>query len=86
MSLQSTKSADGKRYTTIETDIENGRIKSADIPKLPSEAHVLITLLEPSDTPVKQKPDWDVIKSQIGKLHLRKNSVEWQREIRSEWE
>ncbi|MBC8206010.1 MAG: hypothetical protein ISR84_01215 [Kiritimatiellales bacterium] len=32
-------------YTTIEADIENGRIKSPEIRKLPAVAHVLITLL-----------------------------------------
>ena len=32
-------------YTTIEADIENGRIKSSEIRKLPAVAHVLITLL-----------------------------------------
>jgi hypothetical protein len=32
-------------YTTIEADIENGRIRSPEIRKLPSIAHVLITLL-----------------------------------------
>jgi hypothetical protein len=32
-------------YTTIEADIENGRVRSPEIRKLPSIAHVLITLL-----------------------------------------
>ena len=82
----SNKSPNEKRYTTIEADIENGKIKSTDISKLPPTAHVLITFLEPSDNAAKQKPDWEIIKSQIGKLKLRKNTVEWQRSIRSEWE
>ncbi len=32
-------------YTTIEADIINGRVKSADLHRIPAEAHVLITLL-----------------------------------------
>lgn len=32
-------------YTTIEADIENGRISSPEIRKLPAVAHVLITLI-----------------------------------------
>jgi hypothetical protein len=35
-------------YTTIEADIENGRIRSPEIRKLPAVAHVLITILESS--------------------------------------
>jgi len=69
-------------YTTIEADIENGLIKSPDIKELPSSAHVLITLLR---SPIKKSPDWNVIKSQIGKLTIRENTVEWQRRIRSDW-
>lgn len=83
MTLPSTNK---KKYTTIEADIENGKIKSTDISKLPTTAHVLITLLDSSENAATQKPDWQIIKSQIGKLKLRKNTVEWQRSIRSEWE
>ena len=32
-------------YTTIEADIENGRIKGIESKQLPPNAHVLITLL-----------------------------------------
>lgn len=32
-------------YTTIEADIKNGRIQSAEAQKIPEEAHVLITFL-----------------------------------------
>ena len=30
-------------YTTIEADIENGRIKGAEVGRIPDQAHVLIT-------------------------------------------
>jgi len=69
-------------YTTIEADIENGLIKSSEIQKLPSTAHVLITLIS---SPIKKRPDWNIIKNQIGKLTLREDSLSWQRKIRSEW-
>ncbi len=69
-------------YTTIEADIENGKVKSAELQKLPSVAHVLITLLQ---KPVEKPPDWSVIKPLLGKLNLRCDSVKWQQEIRSEW-
>ena len=32
-------------YTTIEADIKNGRIQSAEAQQIPAEAHVLITVL-----------------------------------------
>jgi hypothetical protein len=32
-------------YTTIEADIRNGRIQSAESQQIPAEAHVLITFL-----------------------------------------
>ncbi len=35
-------------YATIEADIENGVIKGYDTRRLPSHAHVLITLLRES--------------------------------------
>jgi len=69
-------------YTTIEADIENGRIKSPELEKLPATAHVLITLLR---CPEKKRPDWNAIKAQIGKLTLREDTVCWQRKMREEW-
>ena len=69
-------------YTTIEADIEPGRVRSSELQRLPSIAHVLITLLP---SPVRKHADWDVIKAQIGKLRIRENTVGWQRKIRSEW-
>jgi hypothetical protein len=34
-------------YTTIEADIKNGQVMGKEAVKLPSQAHVLITLLNP---------------------------------------
>ena len=41
-------------YATIEADIENGVIKGHDASRLPSHAHVLITLLR--GAPKKRPP------------------------------
>ena len=70
-------------YTTIEADIENGRIKGREAQVLPATAHVLITLLNQS---VGKKPDWSVIKPLLGKVKLRCDTVKWQQDIRSEWQ
>ncbi len=43
-------------YTTIEADIDNGMICGRETSKLPTHAHVLITLLPSSLT--NQKPNW----------------------------
>ncbi len=69
-------------YKTIEADIHNGHITSAELAALPDRAHVLITLL---DRPGNNIPDWSVIEGQIGKLRLRLNTEEWQRSQRGEW-
>jgi hypothetical protein len=70
-------------YTTIEADIENGRIKGPESRVLPATAHVLITLLNQPDV---KKPDWSVIKPLLGKLKLRGDTVKWQQDIRAEWD
>jgi len=70
-------------YTTIEADIENGRITGPESRKLPAMAHVLITLLSPEKV---KRPDWAAIKAQFGKLQLRGNTADWQRSIRAEWD
>ena len=69
-------------YTTIEADLENGRIKGAEAQVLPATAHVLITLLNQS---IVKKPDWAVIEPLLGKVKLQCDSVKWQQDIRAEW-
>lgn len=73
-------------YTTIEADIEDGRIRGTEISRLPKTAHVLITLISPTEPRAGQKPDWEKIKPMIGKLRLRTDTMEWQRKIRAEWD
>ena len=70
-------------YKTIEADIENGRIKWPERMNLPSDAHILITIL-PSKR--KSHPDWSAIEPMLGTLKLREDPAAWQRRIRSEWE
>jgi len=67
-------------YTTIEADIENGRIRSPEIQKLPSVAHVLITLL-----PGKGGKESYDFSSLSGRLKWTGDAVEEQRKIRDEW-
>jgi len=37
-------------YTTIEADLINGKIEGVEVEKLPSRAHVLVTLLSTPET------------------------------------
>ena len=69
--------------TTIEADIKNGKIIGPNAAKLPAIAHVRITLLS---QPEKNHPNWNSIKEQFGKLQTRVDTVEWQQQIRSEWD
>ena len=71
-----------KTYTTIEAELESGRVKSPELENLPRKARVLITLLGP---PESKHPDWEIVEAQLGKLKIRKDPILWQREIRSEW-
>ena len=67
-------------YTTIEADIENGRIIGPEVGRLPASAHVLITLLEGEDK--KEKYDFSGL---AGRLKWTGNAVEEQRKLRDEW-
>jgi hypothetical protein len=67
-------------YTTIEADIENGQIKGPEAGKLPSHAHVLITLLGS----LEKKGGYD-FSAIAGKLKWKGDAVKTQRELRDEW-
>jgi hypothetical protein len=67
-------------YTTIEADIENGRVKSPELQKLPAVAHVLITLLKQTD----EKMHYD-FSGLSGRLKWPGDAVEEQRKLRDEW-
>jgi hypothetical protein len=67
-------------YTTIEADIENGRVKSPELQKLPATARVLITLLHKT---VEKKPyNFSALS---GRLKWKGEAVEEQRKLRDEW-
>ena len=34
-------------YTTVEVELENGRVRPRDSVRLPAKAHALLTILEP---------------------------------------
>ncbi len=70
-------------YTTIEADIENGQLKGAEIGKLPSHAHVLITLLD-SQEEQQGKGMYD-FSELAGKLKWKGDAVKAQRNLRDEW-
>ncbi len=70
-------------YTTIEADIENGRIKGSEVGKIPDHAHVLITLLGSLED--KPKGGTYDFSEWAGKLKWRGDAVKVQRELRDEW-
>ncbi|MEE9368079.1 MAG: hypothetical protein V3V05_04345 [Pontiella sp.] len=57
-------------YTTIEADIENGQIIGPEVAKLPSHAHVLITLLDSFD---KKRPEFGTCTSE--KIKISKGAL-----------
>lgn len=67
-------------YTTIEADIENGRVMGPEVEKIPASAHVLITLLGRGGKPVKY--DFSELS---GQLKWTGNAVGEQRKLRDEW-
>lgn len=67
-------------YTTIEADIENGRVTGPESRNLPATAHVLITLLQKPE----QKGQYDFSKL-AGRLKWKGDAVEEQRKSRDEW-
>ena len=70
-------------YTTIEADIENGRIKGSEVGTIPDHAHVLITLLGSLEG--KQNTETYDFSELAGKLKWTGDSVKEQRALRDEW-
>jgi hypothetical protein len=67
-------------YTTIKADIENGRVRSSELQKLPASAHVLITLLHEGTE--KKQYNFSALS---GRLKWKGQAVEEQRKLRDEW-
>ena len=69
-------------YRTIEATVKEGVIYPTDPTKIPKEGKLLLIVLDDK----KIKPDADKVSSLLGWLQNDRDSVEWQREIRSEWD
>jgi len=69
-------------YNTIEADVREGKIYPREPDKLPREGKLLLIVLNEESI----QPDPERIKNLIGSLKMDIDSVEWQRNIRSEWD
>ncbi len=79
-SLRKGKKNMSATYQVIEADLENGRVKSPDLRKLPSIAHVLITWIQVTD----EKRTYD-FSDLTGQLKWSGDAVKEQRKLRDEW-
>ncbi len=52
-------------YQSIEAELENGRVKSPELQKLPAVAHVLITWIQSSVMKSRPKPVFGCAKGQV---------------------
>jgi hypothetical protein len=69
-------------YSTIEAVVREGKIYPLEPDKLPREGKLLLIVLNEEEI----QADPESIKSLIGSLKLDIDSVQWQRDIRSEWD
>lgn len=69
-------------YNTIEAIVKEGVIYPADPTKIPKEGKLLLIVLDDKNI----KPDVEKISSLLGWLKSDKDSLEWQRQVRSEWD
>jgi len=73
-------------YTTVEAYLDNGAITPKELHALPKHALVLLTVLKAeSDTHTDETSFADVIARTAGVMHENIDTVQWQRETRSEW-
>ncbi len=69
-------------YNTVEAIVKEGVIYPANPEKIPKNGKLLLIVLDEK----KKKPDVDKISSLLGWLKTNRDSVEWQQQIRSEWD
>ena len=69
-------------YSTIEAVVREGKIYPLEPDKLPREGKLLLIVLNEENVQV----DPERIKSLLGSLKRDVDSVQWQRNIRSEWD
>ena len=67
---------------TIEAEIREGQLYLSDPGRLPKSGKALLILLNEEKT----KPDPESIRSLLGWLHTEIDAVQWQRQIRDEWD
>ena len=70
-------------YTTIEANLDNGRVTGPEASKLPAHAQVLITLLQ--HAPGRQPGGKYDFSSVAGRLKWKGDAVKEQRKLRDEW-
>lgn len=69
---------------TIEATIENGHIIPDEPNKLPATGRVLVTVEDAKR--LRKKADVAVIKSLLGKAKAPMSGVEYERQVRAEWD
>jgi hypothetical protein len=69
-------------YSMIEAVVREGKIYPLEPDKLPREGKLLLIVLNEENI----QADPERIKSLIGSLKIDIDSVQWQRNIRSEWD
>jgi len=69
-------------YSTIEAVVREGKIYPLEPDKLPREGKLLLIVLNEENI----KADPERIKDLIGSLKLDIDSLQWQRNIRSQWD
>jgi len=69
-------------YSTIEAVVKKGKIYPLEPGKLPLEGKLLLIVLNEENV----QADPEKIKGLLGSLKMDIDSVQWQRDIRSEWD
>ena len=73
-------------YTTVEAYLDNGAVTSTDLHALPKHALVLLTVLKAdNDANSHHVSLCDVVARTSGVMHENIDTLEWQRDTRSEW-
>jgi hypothetical protein len=69
-------------YNTIEATVKGGVIYPVNPEKIPKEGKLLLIVLDESKNILDEKK----IRSLLGWLNNNQDSVEWQRNVRAEWD
>jgi hypothetical protein len=69
-------------YNTIEAVVREGKIYPLEPDKLPREGKLLLIVLNEE----RIQPDPEKIKALLGSMKMDIDSIQWQRNIRSEWD